>query len=175
MKNKDIIFDRNIRTLGDFKDALRICYEKFNEIIDPKFYYSLILTKRTKKRTILQNNLLHIFLTHINNNHDQLDTVAQWKIVFRAMFLEREEKDVNYNTITAYSYKKFQNAQGCNFHVDLITEITKLAKSTTELTTVEFKEFLVQISQFASDNLGVIVVFPDEEGWDKFFNEYKNK
>jgi len=172
MKNKKTIFEYNFRTFSDLKHVLNSIYKEFKENINEKLYYKIIITKRGKKRTITSNGLYWIFNTFIANNDWQFADKDQVNYIFRCKFLKKPEEEIPYDLITGKSMKMFNDAVNCNFNNRLLYDIDKFTYSSKNLDSIQFNELLKKIAQFASSELGLTLIFPDEPEWDKFFSEY---
>ena len=168
-----LLFDWNIRNDADLKTAIRNVWNDFNHELNSDLYYSLKLFVRRKKRTITQNSLYWIFCTFVANNHAQFNNKNEVHYLFRANFLQRENNEKNLNLLNAgASMVIMSNALNFNYTAQLPLIIDFFSYNTKELNSVMFGKYLKEIANFCSDNLDLRLVFPDDDNWQDFFNEY---
>ena len=108
--------------------------------------YSIEIKRKQNIRSIPQNNLLHAWLMQLWQSDIGYDP-DEWKEVFRSAFLQEERKNPK----------------------DKRKKIKRL-KSTTELSTIQFNEFLDKIQALAKSQ-GIKLEYPDNfsYSWEEQF------
>jgi hypothetical protein len=172
MKNK--IFNWNFRNKKEYKEALRIAHDQLIEKINPDLYYYIEITEKEKKRTLSQNNLYQIFATYIANNCSQFNNATEVKHIFRCLFLAKPEEEV-IDFVTLKAKMIFNDAINFNYNPLLAHIIDLFTYSTTTLSTKQFNEYLENIARISSEVFELPLVFPEEDSWQDFFNEYNKK
>lgn len=172
MKKNEIIFEWNFRDDKEFEHALDTAHKQILGNINSDLYYSIKIDKKFKKRTLSQNGTYQIFATYIANNCSQYENAKEVKFILRSMFLSRPEEEIS-EFITYNAHLLFNQAKNGLYDTKLDLVIDLFTYSTAELKTKQFATYLEQISQFSSEVLELPLVFPDEDSWQDFFNEYK--
>ncbi len=116
--------------------------------LDLKKVYTIEITERRIKRTLSQNNLYFLWLTCIS--HETGNDKDDLHEFFKQKYLTH---------IRTVIFDRFW--------VDRI--------STTDLNTIQFKEFLDHIQQFASTELAITLPDPNDKRWEEFYDYYKDK
>lgn len=116
------------------------------------WFYKVEITKKSDSRSIRQNSLLHAWLSQIERESHVWYTAEEWKEEFRSAFLQTK----------------------VGSKVDRRKKTIRL-KSTAELSTVEFNDFLEKIRTAAltSNVWPIRLLYPDQvsfEAWIKTFD-----
>lgn len=115
--------------------------------LDLKKVYTVEITERRIKRTISQNGLYWLWLTCISHETgNDKDDVHE---VFKTKYLNPHYKNILGEPI--------------------------IIRSTTDLDTAQFKEYLDAIQVFASTELQITLPDPDDVRWEEFYDYYKDK
>lgn len=109
--------------------------------------YEAKIVKRTEKRTLAQNRLYHLWLNCISaETGNEVDILAEY---FKQKFLGVRERVI---------------------HGDHV----RVALSTTELNTEEFKRYLDRIQEWANVEQGIILPNPEDLYFAQFVEKYQN-
>lgn len=109
--------------------------------------YEAKIVKRTEKRTLAQNRLYHLWLNCISSETgNEVDILAEY---FKQKFLGVRERVI---------------------HGDHV----RVALSTTELNTEEFKRYLDRIQEWANVEQGIILPNPEDLYFAQFVEKYQN-
>ena len=109
--------------------------------------YEAKIVKRTEKRTLAQNRLYHLWLNCISaETGNEVDILAEY---FKQKFLGVRERVI---------------------HGDHV----RVALSTTELNTEEFKRYLDRIQEWANVEQGIILPNPEGLYFAQFVEKYQN-
>ena len=109
--------------------------------------YEAKIVKRTEKRTLAQNRLYHLWLNCISaETGNEVDILAEY---FKQKFLGVRERVI---------------------HGDYV----RVALSTTELNTEEFKRYLDRIQEWANVEQGIILPNPEDLYFAQFVEKYQN-
>ena len=109
--------------------------------------YEAKIVKRTEKRTLAQNRLYHLWLNCISaETGNEVDILAEY---FKQKFLGVRERVI---------------------HGDRV----RVALSTTELNTEEFKRYLDRIQEWANVEQGIILPNPEDLYFAQFVEKYQN-
>ena len=109
--------------------------------------YEAKIVKRTEKRTLAQNRLYHLWLNCISaETGNEVDILAEY---FKQKFLGVRERVI---------------------HGDHV----RVALSTTELNTEEFKRYLDRIQEWANVEQGIILPNPEDLYFAPFVEKYQN-
>ena len=109
--------------------------------------YEAKIVKRTEKRTLAQNRLYHLWLNCISaETGNEVDILAEY---FKQKFLGIRERVI---------------------HGDHV----RVALSTTELNTEEFKRYLDRIQEWANVEQGIILPNPEYLYFAQFVEKYQN-
>lgn len=109
--------------------------------------YEAKIVKRTEKRTLAQNRLYHLWLNCISaETGNEVDILAEY---FKQKFLGIRERVI---------------------HGDHV----RVALSTTELNTEEFKRYLDRIQEWANVEQGIILPNPEDLYFAQFVEKYQN-
>lgn len=109
--------------------------------------YEAKIVKRTEKRTLAQNRLYHLWLNCISaETGNEVDILAEY---FKQKFLGVRERVI---------------------HGDHV----RVALSTTELNTEEFKRYLDKIQEWANVEQGIILPNPEDLYFAQFVEKYQN-
>ena len=109
--------------------------------------YEAKIVKRTEKRTLAQNRLYHLWLNCISaETGNEVDILAEY---FKQKFLGVRERVI---------------------HGDHV----RVALSTTELNTEEFKRYLDRIQEWANVEQGIILPNPEDLNFAQFVEKYQN-
>ena len=162
----------NFRTLAEYKQIVTKIYTNFQQNFDESLYYKLKIYIKKLKITLTQNRLYWLFLTYIAKKNTQETDKDKLHLLFRAKFLKKTE-DENYLYLLNNTAAKLiiNNADNFNYTNELALIIDFYAYHTKILKSDKFNQYLIEISQFCSEKLNVILVFPDEHNWDAFFAE----
>lgn len=108
--------------------------------------YDVTISLKRAKRSLNQNRMYWMWLNCISDDtgghKDQIHTEL------KAMFMPKKEV----STIDG--------------------ELIKVPKSTTELNTKEFTDYLTQVQVFAASELGIILPVPEDEVWNIFVEQF---
>lgn len=109
--------------------------------------YEAKIVKRTEKRTLAQNRLYHLWLNCISaETGNEVDILAEY---FKQKFLGVRERVIH-------------------------GENVRVALSTTELNTEEFKRYLDRIQEWANVEQGIILPNPEDLYFAQFVEKYQN-
>ena len=109
--------------------------------------YEAKIVKRTEKRTLAQNRLYHLWLNCISaETGNEVDILAEY---FKQKFLGVRERVIH-------------------------GENVRVALSTTELNTEEFKRYLDRIQEWANVEQGIILPNPEDLYFAQFMEKYQN-
>lgn len=109
--------------------------------------YEAKIVKRVEKRTLAQNRLYHLWLNCISaETGNEVDILAEY---FKQKFLGVRERVI---------------------HGDHV----RVALSTTELNTEEFKRYLDKIQEWANVEQGIILPNPEDLYFAQFVEKYQN-
>ena len=109
--------------------------------------YEAKIVKRAEKRTLAQNRLYHLWLNCISaETGNEVDILAEY---FKQKFLGVRERVI---------------------HGDHV----RVALSTTELNTEEFKRYLDRIQEWANVEQGIILPNPEDLYFAQFVEKYQN-
>lgn len=105
--------------------------------------YRLEIVRDYKARSIPQNNLFHGWMLQLEKKSHVWYTAEEWKELFKTNFLSTKHRNI----------------------LDRRKKITR-TRSTTELSTKEFNEFLEKIQEaWKLPHIGVKLEFPDNFSW----------
>lgn len=125
-----------------------IAVESINKLNLSKYGFTVKIEREKKRRSMRQNDLYWMWLNCIQ--HETGNGKDFLHDYFREKHLPVKE-------------------------VEVFGSLMKLLTSTTSLSTVQFKDYLDYIQQFASAELGITLPNPDDLYFEQFKEYYKDK
>ena len=113
--------------------------------------YSVKVKKRRSRRSLDQNALLWLWMTHLEEDSEVGYTKEEWKLLFQEMFCPRLEVAMP-NT----------------------GEIVTVTRGTSDLNTKEFSSLLDKIQLFSYHELGISLPDPNDYWFDTFVEQYED-
>lgn len=124
-----------------------LAIERIKEVDLSKGKWEFKLYKKRKKRSLDQNALMWLWLTALEVDSETGYTKEEWKDIFQSEYCPRTMIYVGENKI-------------------------EKVKSTSQLNTKEFADFLNRIQHFAYHELGISLPTPDDKRYDEFYERY---
>ena len=115
--------------------------------LDLKDHYTVDITKRVIRRTISQNHLYWLWIMCISHETGN-------------------DKD----DLHEYFKNKYIAPSSVNIFGETIDR-----RTTSDLTTMQFKQLLDHIQAFASIELAITLPNPEDQRWEEFYDYYKDK
>ncbi len=141
---------------------------ELDRLIDKKA--RIELKEKRERRSIDQNALYWLWLTHISNSVGY--TKEDLHLLYRAKFLQKDETYIT-SIIYAELWEKlkvrinrFQLFDGLDMVINIISYSTS-----KDLNTKEMTEYMENIRDHAAQTWGIVLLTLEEEGFWSFYNE----
>lgn len=145
--------------------------EYFNKLIQK--VCTIEIKEIKPKRSIDQNSLYWLWLTCIQEETGQ--DKNELHLLYRAMFLQKEDSYIT-SIIRAELWPQLKIMFNSFQFIKYLPEIIDvISRSTTELDTKEFTDYLGKIQDHAAINMNVTLLTLSDKNFNDFYNTYIEK
>lgn len=128
------------------------------------------LSKVTRKRTLDQNGLYWVWLTCIERETGMRK--EELHLLYRSMFLWKSDDLINKILRPNITERVKIRTSQFDYFPELADIIDVVSRSTTDLDTAEMTNYMEKMRDHASQEMGILLLTKEEEGFNQFLSEY---